>query len=62
MNIKNLLDDFMKKEFSSVKSITMWQTEWATLRCGDFFYAPTGQKAHSTGQRPVKIAPNNSSP
>jgi hypothetical protein len=26
-------------------------------RCGVKEPAPTGQKAHSTGQRPVKIAP-----
>jgi hypothetical protein len=38
----------------------MRQTVLAVLRCGEFFYAPTGQKAHSTGQRPVKIAQNNS--
>jgi hypothetical protein len=32
----------------------MGQMVLATLRCGEFFYAPTGQKANSTGQRPVK--------
>jgi hypothetical protein len=30
---------------------------WLVLRCGEFFYAPTGKKAHSTGQRPVKNRP-----
>jgi hypothetical protein len=42
--------------------ITIRQTELATLRCVEFFYAPTGQKAHSTGQRPVKNRSNNSRP
>jgi hypothetical protein len=42
--------------------ITMQQTILTVLCCGEFSYAPTGQQAHSTGQRPVKIAPNNSRP
>jgi hypothetical protein len=37
--------------------ITIRQTELAILRCGEFFYAPAGQQAHSTGQRPVKSRP-----
>jgi hypothetical protein len=42
---------------TSLTLITMRQAVLATLRCGEFFYAPTGQKAHSTGQRPVKNRP-----
>jgi hypothetical protein len=37
--------------------ITMRQTILTVLRCGEFSYAPMGQQAHSTGQRPVKSCP-----